>query len=228
MIRGSVKLDLKKIGYVRGSGLNKAVRIAINRASVPVKAAVVAAVPKAVGNLAQSIRIKSKWYAKSKMWAAIVGPSSSFSRVRRKPNAVKPPKKTKPNKTLQALKKKASALKKKAAKKLGKAAGKFASRVVKAVAGRKGQKLYRSYEKKLKAKKTPKTPKPKPPKKLKRRRKWNGKKVRPSRYAHLTQWGSSKLSARHWLDRALARSRGQFASILTSALKGEIASLTAR
>jgi hypothetical protein len=231
MIRGSVKLDLKNIGYVRGSLQNKATRIAINKASVPVKAAVVAAAPKDVGNLRQSVRIRSRYYAKSKVWAAIVGPSSSFSRVRKKPKKVKPPKKKKPNKTLQALKRKADALRKKAGKKLGKAAGKFASRVVKAVGGKKGRKLLKAVREHRKANPKPKTPKPskvKPKKVQRRRRKWNGKKVRPARYAHFTQWGSAKISGRHWLDRALSRSRGQFASILTSALKTEIAALMNR
>lgn len=228
MIRGSVKLDLKKIGYARGSGMNKAVRIAINKAAVPVKAAVMASAPKDVGNLRQSLRIRSRWYAKSKVWAVIVGPSSSFSRVRKKPKRVKPAKKKTPNKTLQALKKKADALRKKAGRKLGKAAGKFASRVVKAVAGRKGQKLLKAATKKQKTPKPPKLKPVKPKPKQRRKRKWNGKKVRPARYAHLTQWGSAKISGRHWLERALSRSRGQFANILTSALKTEIAALMNR
>ncbi len=224
MIKGKVVLDLKKLPYVRGSLQNMATRIAINKAAVPVKAAVVAAAPKDIGYLKASIRIKSKYYAKSKTWAAIVGPSAKFSRMRKRPKRLKPPPKKRPNKTLQAFKKKAAALRKRAGKKLGKAASKFTSRVVKAVAGSKGQKLYKRYEKKFKPKKRlKKTPTPKPKKRLKR--KWNAKKIRPARYAHLTEWGSKRRSGYHWLERALARSRGQFKSIFTSALKTELAGL---
>lgn len=225
MIRGTVKIDLKKIPYVRGSVQNKAIRIAINRASVPVKEAVVASAPKDKGNLKQSIRIKSKYYAKSKTWAAIVGPSSTFSRVRKKPTKPKPAKKKKPSKTVTALKKKANAFKKKAGKKLSKGAGKFASRVVKAVAGRKGTKLLKAAKTYAKANRKPKTPKPKPPKRIKRRRPWKGGKVRPARYAHLMEWGSKKLSARHFLERALSRTRSRFAALLQSSLKTEIEAL---
>jgi hypothetical protein len=36
------------------------------------------------------------------------------------------------------------------------------------------------------------------------------------------------MSARHWLDKALARSKGQFSSILSKALGGEIKALLNR
>lgn len=213
---------------MRGSLQNKAIRIAINRASVPVKEAVVANAPKSSGALKQSIRIKAKYYAKSKTWAAIVGPSSTFSRVRKKPKTPKPPKPKKPSKTVTALKKKAKAIGKKAGKKLNRAAGKFASRVVKAVAGRKGTKLLKRAKDYAKANKKPKPKKVKPPKKIKRQRPWKGKKVRPARYAHLMEWGSKKLSGRHFLDRALSRTRSRFASLLQSSLKSEIEALVNR
>lgn len=221
MIKGRVELRLDKLKYLRGSANNVAIRKAINKAGVPVKAAVIAAAPQQFGNLKKSIRIRSKFYKKSSTWALIVGPSSSFSRVRKKPKVQKP-KKKKPNKTLQALKKKAASLKKSALKK--------ASKTVRNLAGRRNtlkSKLGRKLPNTLKnaTKKPPKQPAVKPKKKLKRKRAWKGGKVRPARYAHLMEWGSAKLSGKRFLQKAMSSSRGRFASILQAALKTEIASL---
>jgi hypothetical protein len=218
MIGGKVKLDLKNIGYVRGSIQNKATRIAINRAAVPVRDAVVASAPKDFGYLKQSIRIRSKYYAKSKTWAVIVGPSMSFSRKRKKP---KKQKTKKPNKTLQRIKKRLTSV----AKKAKRTAAKEAGRLVSKLGGKRGRKLVRAVKGFTK-----KPPKPRTPKKkvIRRKRKWNGKPVRPARYAHLMEWGSQKLSAKRFLTRALGRSRSRFASLMQSGMKSEIASLLSK
>jgi hypothetical protein len=225
MIRGKVKLDLRNLSYVRGSLQNKAIRIAINKAAVPVKEAVVASAPMGFGNLKKSIRIKSKYYAKAKTWAAVVGPSNSFSRVRRKPKKVKPAKRKKASKTLQLVKKRLQSLKK--------LAGRNLSKAVRSAAGRKQNLRGKAGRKLANAIKTlSATPKPvkreKPKKKQRRKRKWNGGKVRPARYAHLMEWGSKKLSARRFLTQAMSRTKGRFASILTSTLKQEIQSLLSK
>lgn len=81
MISGSVKLNLKPLGYLRGGKMNIAIRKSINKAAAPVKQALIAAAPKKSGDLAKSIKIKSKYYAATKTWAAIVGPS----RAKKKP-----------------------------------------------------------------------------------------------------------------------------------------------
>ena len=75
MIGGKVNLDLRGIGFLRGSKMNVAVRKSINKAAAPVKAALQAAAPSKTGELRKSIRIKVKYYFASKTWAAIVGPS---------------------------------------------------------------------------------------------------------------------------------------------------------
>ena len=87
MISVNVKLDLKRLEYARGSGLNLAIRKAINKAGSPVKAAVVAAAPSdGSGLLKKSIKIKTKYYTSNKVWACIVGPSNSFKGVKKSSN----------------------------------------------------------------------------------------------------------------------------------------------
>jgi hypothetical protein len=189
------------------------IRIAVNKAAVPVKSAVVAAAPADVGNLKKSIRIKVKYYAKSKTWAAIIGPSSTFKRVRKKPKKIKP---KKPNKTLQSVKKRLSSLKQLAGRKLSQTVRNAAGRR-QSVRGKAGRRLANAI-KDFTAK-----PKPMKQKKVKRRKRaWNGKPVRPARYAHLMEWGSRKLSARKFLTKALSRSRGRFSSLLSSSLRAEL------
>ena len=75
-----VEFDLSKMKFVKGSLQNKIMRIAINKAAAPVKAAVIAQSPTMKGNLKKSIKIKSKHYKAKNIWTAIVGPSSSFTR----------------------------------------------------------------------------------------------------------------------------------------------------
>jgi HK97 gp10 family phage protein len=59
---------------------NKAIRIAMNKASSPVKAAVVAKAPALRGYLKKSIRIKIKNYRNGAAWVSIIGSSRSFKR----------------------------------------------------------------------------------------------------------------------------------------------------
>jgi HK97 gp10 family phage protein len=80
MIRASVELDLSKLDYVRGSGMNKAIRMGFNKAMVPVKDAVIKNAPADKGSLKKSIKIKVKYYKSSKTWAGIAGPSAKFKR----------------------------------------------------------------------------------------------------------------------------------------------------
>jgi hypothetical protein len=92
VIKASVKLDLKGLRYMRGSSFNKHIRIALNKAAVPAKAAVIQAAPEDRGNLKKSIKIKTVYYKKSKVWAAIVGPGKSFTRkIRPRRKKVKKP-----------------------------------------------------------------------------------------------------------------------------------------
>lgn len=210
MISGRVELDLSNLKYLRGSAMNKATRMAINKAAVPVRDAVVAAAPKDIGSLKKSIRIKVRYYAKAKTWAAIVGPSNSYKRVRKRPKKAKP---KKPNKTVQLVKKRLQSLKRLTGRKL--------SQAVRKAGGKRGRKLATAIK--------DYTAKPKvvrQPKKKKVRRKWNGKPVRPARYAHLMEWGSRKLSARRFLTRALARSKGRFSALLSSSLRENLSKLT--
>lgn len=90
MIKASVELDLSKLDYVRGSGMNKAIRMGFNKAMVPVKQAVISNAPADKGSLKKSIKIKIKYYKSRKAWAGIAGPSAKFKRsggkVKRGPN----------------------------------------------------------------------------------------------------------------------------------------------
>lgn len=62
---------------------NKAMRIALNAAAAPVKAAVIASAPQQLGHLKAATKIKIKNYDKGATWTAIVGASSKFKRTRR-------------------------------------------------------------------------------------------------------------------------------------------------
>ena len=59
---------------------NKAIRIAMNKASAVVKNAVIAKVPVRYGYLKKSIKIKLKNYKNSAVWVSVVGPKSDFKR----------------------------------------------------------------------------------------------------------------------------------------------------
>jgi HK97 gp10 family phage protein len=84
MIKAKINLDIKSLKYVRKSGMNKAIRIAFNKAMKPLKQAVIGNAPADKSNLKKSIRIKVKFYVRTKTWAGIVGPSKSFKRAGKK------------------------------------------------------------------------------------------------------------------------------------------------
>ena len=81
MIEGKFKLDLQGFEYVRGSLQNKVLRIALNKASSPVKASVQSHTPRGRDFLRQSMIIKVKHYRSGNVWVAVIGPSAKFSRV---------------------------------------------------------------------------------------------------------------------------------------------------
>ena len=84
MIVTGVNLDLSGLKYAKGSGINKAIRIALSKAAAPVKSAVISSAPSDLGNLKKSIKIKTKYYSASQSWGVIVGPSKSYSAAKRK------------------------------------------------------------------------------------------------------------------------------------------------
>jgi HK97 gp10 family phage protein len=59
---------------------NKVIRIAMNKASGVVKAAVVGYAPKRYGFLQKSIRIKVRNYKGKAVWVSVIGPKSDFKR----------------------------------------------------------------------------------------------------------------------------------------------------
>ncbi|WP_390891110.1 HK97 gp10 family phage protein [Gemmata palustris] len=63
---------------------NKAMRIALNKASSPVKAKIVAAAPNRFGFLKKSIRIRLQNYQNKQVWVSVIGPSRSFVRKKGK------------------------------------------------------------------------------------------------------------------------------------------------
>lgn len=67
---------------------NKALRIALNAAAAPVKAAVIASAPKDKGFLAQATKIKVKNYRNSDCWVAIVGAGTKFKRLKKRAGRV--------------------------------------------------------------------------------------------------------------------------------------------
>jgi hypothetical protein len=78
-------VDMKPAEALRRGGAKKATRIGLNRASAPVKAAVVseAQAIKRFGFTAKAVRIRLREYPPDK-WVSVVGPSSSFSRTKGK------------------------------------------------------------------------------------------------------------------------------------------------
>lgn len=75
-----VEINTAGLDYLRGSAMNVIIRKAMNKAAAPVKAAVVAAAPKELGNLAKSMRIRTRYYKASKTWVAVVGVSTAYKR----------------------------------------------------------------------------------------------------------------------------------------------------
>lgn len=63
---------------------NRSMRIAMNAASAPVKAATISHAPKRYGYLAKAQRIRLRQYKASSVWVSVVGPSRSFVRVKGK------------------------------------------------------------------------------------------------------------------------------------------------
>jgi hypothetical protein len=82
-IRAGAVVDMSPAEELGKSGVRKAVRIGLNRASAPVKAAVVshAGARKRYGYLQKSIRIRLRTYSADR-WVSVIGPSTKF--VRRK------------------------------------------------------------------------------------------------------------------------------------------------
>ncbi len=79
------KVDpFRELDRLKAGLKNKIIRIAINKAAAPVKAAVISFAPLGKGPLKKSIRIKVKHYRDRGVWVAIVGPGSSFKRVGKK------------------------------------------------------------------------------------------------------------------------------------------------
>jgi HK97 gp10 family phage protein len=209
LITGNVQLDLKKLPYLRGSKMNVAIRKAQNKAAAPVKAALIAAAPSDSGLLKKSIKIKVKYYAGSKTWAAIVGPSKAFKRMRkRKPKL----KQSNSSKLLGRLKTAAA----KKAKKLRKLAARKAKTLIRKA--KLGRRLLRSMPKSA-------TVAVRKSKRRKRRAFKSGQVQRPARYAHIANWGSKKMRGGKFLERTLASSSQRYQSILSQALKQAIAEI---
>lgn len=80
MIEAKFVLDLANMSFVKGSIQNKIMRIAINKAAAPVKAAVIAHAPRGKGSLSKAMIIKVKFYKTGDVWIAVIGASSKFSR----------------------------------------------------------------------------------------------------------------------------------------------------
>jgi len=63
---------------------NKIMRIAMNKASAVVKAAVVSQAPSRYGYLKKSIRIKVVHYKGKAVWVSVIGPKSDFKKAKGK------------------------------------------------------------------------------------------------------------------------------------------------
>lgn len=80
MFNSSFKWTINPMKEVDGLLKNKVLRIAMNKASAVVKAAVGAKAPVRHGFLKKSIRIKIRQYKASQVWASVVGPKSDFKK----------------------------------------------------------------------------------------------------------------------------------------------------
>ncbi len=79
------KIDPVVIAEKMARGVrNKVLRIAINAGAAPVKAAIIDAAPKGVGNLAQATIIKVINKRKGDCWIAVVGAGSKFKRMKKR------------------------------------------------------------------------------------------------------------------------------------------------
>lgn len=85
MIGAAVQLDLSPADGLRKGGLRRALKIGLNRAASPVKAAVVAHAEavRRFGYLAKSIRIRTRVYPADR-FVAVIGPSVKVVRKRGK------------------------------------------------------------------------------------------------------------------------------------------------
>ncbi len=85
MITARATVDMSPAEGMAKAGIKKATRIGLNRASAPVKAAVVseAEAIRRFGFLAKSIRIRVRNYGPDR-WVSIVGPGLKFTRTRGK------------------------------------------------------------------------------------------------------------------------------------------------
>lgn len=85
MIKGTVRLDMTPAERLKNGGIRKATRIGLNRASSPVKAAVVshADAGRRFGFLGKSIRIRLRSYPADR-WVSVIGPSTKFTRTKGK------------------------------------------------------------------------------------------------------------------------------------------------
>jgi HK97 gp10 family phage protein len=63
---------------------NKAMRIALNAAAAPVKAAVISSAPKGEGHLAASTKIKVTNYRNKAIWVAVVGAGGKYKRLKKR------------------------------------------------------------------------------------------------------------------------------------------------
>lgn len=216
MIEGKVTLDLKPLTYLRGSGMNVAIRKSLNRAAAPVKAQLQAAAPKKSGKLAKSIKIKTKFYTATKTWVAIIGPSRSGA----KKQSFKKRAKRIANRLKKGAIKRAVRLKKKTANASKRAANFLAKAAKRASKALKGKRLtkkkiaraLRAFKPKFKAKKQRKQ--------LAKKEKPKG--FFPTRYAWQVEHGTKTAPAHPWLRPTLASTRGTFESILTQSLRSEL------
>jgi hypothetical protein len=85
VIAARAEIDLSPAEGLRQGGIRKAMRIGLNRAASPVKAAVVshADAVKRYGYLGKSIRIKLKGYPADR-FVAVIGPSTKYTRTKGK------------------------------------------------------------------------------------------------------------------------------------------------
>jgi hypothetical protein len=217
MITGHIELDLGNLQYVRGSGLNRAIRVALNKATVPAKAAVVAAAPERTGFLKRAMRIKTQF--KKGVWSAVVGPSTKVKKLKKKKQREKQSTTT----TTTTRTPKARAKRKKT--KLGrfiararKVGAKRASRAKK-VAAKKAKALRKGIVRTKFFKNLVKKFKKKP---------GINDYIRPSRYGSILQFGSTKLQARHYIERAYSRCGNEFQTILTTKLREQLAQMMSK
>ncbi|QEL13875.1 hypothetical protein [Limnoglobus roseus] len=215
-VSNGIDLDLRNLDYVRGSALNKAIRISLNAAAVPVKSAVVGVTPQKTGFLKKAMRIKTQF--KNGVWAAVVGPSSSVKKVRKPPKKKKAKPKPKAAKITSKPATRAKRRKTRAGRFLARAVkiGKKRAKRAKKAAAKKAQSLRKRIVRSKGFKSLLKKVKGKPKKNY----------IRPAAYASILQWGSKRgIKAKHYLEKSYTRSAGEFTSLLTSKLKDQLSQM---